>query len=159
MYASPTTKLIAGVFSLLGIAALIYLSVRLGRVDFFSSPGYTIYAGFDDVSGLKNGDAVEIAGVKVGKVTGVRLVNNRAQVALRLAVGVAVDADAIAGIKTSGIIGDKYVLIQLGPSSRMLSNGGVIRNTQSAFVLEDAIGQLINSSNSSGHSARSKELR
>jgi phospholipid/cholesterol/gamma-HCH transport system substrate-binding protein len=62
---------------------------------------------------------------------------------------VQIDQDAIAAIKTSGIIGDKYVSIQLGPSDHYLKEGDTIRQTQSAFVLEDAIGQLINSSGSS----------
>ena len=73
----------------------------------------------------------------------------RARVALRVNDGVKIDNDAIAAIKTSGIIGDKYVSIALGPSDHYLTNGDTIRQTQSAFVLEDAIGQLINSSGSS----------
>jgi ABC-type transporter Mla subunit MlaD len=60
-----------------------------------------------------------------------------------------VDTDAIASIKTSGIIGDKYVSVSLGGGEHDLADGGVIRRTQSAFVLEDAIGQLINSNGSS----------
>jgi len=63
---------------------------------------------------------------------------------------VQIDADSIAAIKTSGIIGDKYVSIALGPSDRILKDGDTIHLTQSSFVLEDAIGQLINSSGSSG---------
>ena len=68
---------------------------------------------------------------------------------MRINEGVQIDADSIAAIKTSGIIGDKYVSIQLGPSDQILKDGDTIRQTQSAFVLEDAIGQLINSSGSS----------
>src|SRR5260370_31291740 len=69
---------------------------------------------------------------------------------MRINEGVEVDADAIAAIKTSGIIGDKYVSVQVGPRDRILKDGDTIRQTQSAFVLEDAIGQLINSSGSGG---------
>jgi len=150
MYASRTTQFIVGIFALLGIAALAYLSMRLGRVELFPAPGYTIYANFDNISGLKAGDMIEIAGVQVGKVNGISLKDNRAQVAMRLNQGVEVDNDAIAAIKTSGIIGDKYVSIALGPGEKTLGNGATLRQTQSAFVLEDAIGQLINSSGSGG---------
>lgn len=150
MYASRTTQFIVGIFALVGIAALAYLSMRLGRVELFPAPGYTIYANFDNISGLKTGDLVEIAGVQVGKVTGISLKENRARVAMRLNQGVEVDNDAIASIKTSGIIGDKYISIALGPGEKTLANGDTLRQTQSAFVLEDAIGQLISSTTSGG---------
>jgi phospholipid/cholesterol/gamma-HCH transport system substrate-binding protein len=150
MYASRTTQVIVGIFGLLGIAALAILSMRLGQIGLLSSPGYTIYANFDNISGLKTGDQVEIAGVKVGKVVALGLKDDRAQVAMRINKDVKIDDDSIAAIKTSGIIGDKYVSIALGPGERTLSDGGTIRQTQSAFVLEDAIGQLINSGPSGG---------
>lgn len=149
MYASWTTKLIVGLFALAGIVALAFLSLRLGKIELFNHSGYVVYANFDNISGLKTGDGIEIAGVQVGKVTGISLKDYRAHVSLRLNQGVQVDTDAIASIKTSGIIGDKYVSISLGGGEHDISNGGVIRRTQSAFVLEDAIGQLINSNNSS----------
>jgi phospholipid/cholesterol/gamma-HCH transport system substrate-binding protein len=154
MYASWTTKLIVGLFTLAGIVALAVLSLRLGKVELFNGNGYVIYANFDNISGLKTGDEVEIAGVQVGKVVGLSLKDYRARVALRLNQGVQVDTEAIASIKTSGIIGDKYVSISLGGGND-LASGGVIRRTQSAFVLEDAIGQLINSNNSSSGSSSS----
>jgi len=149
MYASWTTKLIVGLFALAGIVALAILSLRLGKVELFSNKGYVIYANFDNISGLKVGDQVEIAGVQVGKVVALSLKDYRARVGLRINEGVHVDTDAIASIKTSGIIGDKYVSISLGGGEHDLADGAVIRRTQSAFVLEDAIGQLINGNGSS----------
>jgi phospholipid/cholesterol/gamma-HCH transport system substrate-binding protein len=154
MYASPLTKLIVGIFALLGIAALCLLSFSLGQVRLFPKPSYTLFANFDNISGLKSGDQVQIAGVDVGKVTAIGLSDNRAHVSLRINKGVEIDDDAIASIKTSGIIGDKYVAIALGPSDKNLADGGTIRHTQSAFVLEDAIGQLINSSGSSSNASK-----
>ncbi len=146
MYASRTTQFIVGVFGVIGIVALMILSFRLGEVQLFPLPGYTVYANFDNISGLKTGDQVEIAGVQVGKVTRIALHSERARVAMRINDGVQIDEDAIASVKTSGIIGDKYISIQLGPGDKILKDGDLIRQTQSAFVLEDAIGQLINSS-------------
>jgi phospholipid/cholesterol/gamma-HCH transport system substrate-binding protein len=157
MYASRFTQLIVGLFAVLGIAALVYLSVRLGNIGIFPTPGYTLYANFDNISGLKTGDQVQLAGVTIGKVQSISLQDNRAHVGMRINTGVEIDTDAIAAIKTSGIIGDKYISIALGPSEHNLTNGGTIRQTQSAFVLEDAIGQLINSSSSSGRGPKSSE--
>jgi len=152
VYASRLTQLIVGVFALVGIGALVYLSVRLGNIGIFPQPGYTLYANFDNISGLKTGDQVQLAGVPIGKVQSISLQDNRAHVAMRINKGVAIDTDAIAAIKTSGIIGDKYVAIALGPGEHDLTDGATIRHTQSAFVLEDAIGQLINSSGSGSKS-------
>lgn len=151
MYASWTTKLIVGLFALAGIVALAILSLRLGKIELFKNNGYVIYANFDNISGLKTGDQVEIAGVQVGKVIAISLKDYRAHVALRVNQGVQVDTEAIASIKTSGIIGDKYVSVSLGGGEHDLADGGVIRRTQSAFVLEDAIGQLINSNGPSSN--------
>jgi phospholipid/cholesterol/gamma-HCH transport system substrate-binding protein len=155
MYASRLTQLIVGLFALLGIAALVYLSVRLGNISIFPTPGYTLYANFDNISGLKAGDQVELAGVTIGKVQSISLQDNRAHVWMRINNGVQIDTDAIAAIKTSGIIGDKYVSVALGPGEHNLTNGGTIRQTESAFILEDAIGQLINGSSSGSGSSKS----
>jgi phospholipid/cholesterol/gamma-HCH transport system substrate-binding protein len=143
MYASRTSQFIVGIFALLGIAALAVLSLRLGRVELLPAPGYTIYANFDNISGLRNGDRVEIAGVQIGKVISLVLNQDRARVAMRLNSGVKVDDQAMAAIKTSGLIGDKYVSIAPGPGDKDLTDGGTLRQTESAFVLEDAIGQVI----------------
>jgi phospholipid/cholesterol/gamma-HCH transport system substrate-binding protein len=153
MYASRTTQLIVGIFAILGIAALAVLSLSLGKISLFPAPGYTLYASFDNISGLKVGDQVQLAGVQVGKVVNIGIKDYRAQVAMRINDGVKIDDQAIAAIKTSGIIGDKYVSIQLGPGDHYLADGATIQQTQSAFVLEDAIGQLINSNSGGSNNA------
>ncbi|MFZ0889443.1 MAG: outer membrane lipid asymmetry maintenance protein MlaD [Candidatus Binataceae bacterium] len=150
MYASRTTQLIVGLFTLLGIAAMGYLSFSLGKMELLPAPGYTIYADFDNISGLKTGDRVEIAGVQIGKVLAISLRKERARVGMRLRPDVKVDNEAIAAIKTSGIIGDKYVSIAPGPGDHLLVAGDTLRRTESSFVLEDAIGQLISQSGSEG---------
>lgn len=150
MYASRTTQFIVGLFGLLGIGALAILALELGKIPLVAAPSYTLYATFDNASGLKDKDAVTIAGVKVGKVVAIALKGERARVTMKIDDGVKIDDEAIAAIKTSGIIGDKYVSVSPGAGERNLANGGVIMQTESAFVLEDAIGQLINSSGSAG---------
>jgi len=158
MYASRSTEFIVGIFALIGIAALAFLSLRLGRIELLPEPGYTIYANFDNISGLRKGDRVEIAGVQIGKVVAISLNQDRARIAMRLNNDVKVDDQAIAAIKTSGIIGDKYVSIAPGPGDHDVTDGGTLRQTQSAFVLEDAIGQLISSTeNSSGKDSAAKD--
>ncbi|MGA2411044.1 MAG: outer membrane lipid asymmetry maintenance protein MlaD [Candidatus Binataceae bacterium] len=160
MYASRTTQLIVGIFAVAGILALAFLSMRLGRVDLFSPAGYTLYANFNNISGLKTGDQVEIAGVTVGKVSAISLDQDRAHVGMALHQGIEVDSDAIASVFTSGLIGDKYVAIALGGGDP-LKDGGTIRQTQDAFQLETAIGKLIDnfgsgsSSKGSGSSSSS----
>ena len=156
MYASRTTQLIVGLFALLGIVALAILSIRLGRISLVPTAGYVLFADFDNIAGLKSGDDVDIAGVKIGHVIGAALKENRAQVAIRIDKGVEIDSDAIASIKSSGIIGGKYVSIQLGPSDKTLHNGDRIRLTESAFVLENAIGQFINNT---GQRSKAREER
>ncbi|HYB90926.1 MAG TPA: outer membrane lipid asymmetry maintenance protein MlaD [Candidatus Binataceae bacterium] len=146
MYASRTTQFIVGIFGLLGIVAIVILSVRLGNLSLFPPPGYMVHANFDNIAGLKTNDLVEIAGVQVGKVTEIKLTQNgvRARVTLRIREGVQIDTDAIASIKTSGLLGDKYVAIALGAGEKNIADGGTIRKTEPAFVLEDAIGNVIN---------------
>jgi phospholipid/cholesterol/gamma-HCH transport system substrate-binding protein len=156
MYATRTTQLIVGIFAILGIIALAILSFSLGSISLFPTPGYTLYASFDNISGLKTNDQVQLSGVQIGKVAHIGIKDYRALVALRINEGAQIDKDAIAAIKTSGIIGDKYVSIQLGPSDQYLHDGDTLRQTQSAFVLEDAIGQLINSSGSGSSDRESK---
>src|ERR1700676_952829 len=141
MYESRTTQFIVGIFGVVGIAALSVLAFTLGRIPLVAQPHYTLYAMFDNVSGLKVNDAVQIAGVKVGKVVLITLLqkNERARVTMWINEGILVDDEAIASIKTSGIIGDKYVAISIG-GGEALKDGGTINHTESSFVLEDAIG-------------------
>ena len=155
MYASRTTQLIVGIFAILGILALVILSLSLGKISIFPPPGYTLYASFDNISGLKTGDEVQLAGVQIGKIMDIGLKDYRARVAMRINGGVQIDQTAIASCKTSGLIGNKYLSIELGPSEHILTTGDTIRQTESCFVLEDAIGQLINSSGSGSSSGSS----
>jgi phospholipid/cholesterol/gamma-HCH transport system substrate-binding protein len=144
MYASRATQFIVGLFALLGVVALAILSFRLGRISILPTPSYQLYANFDNIGGLKPGDEVDIAGVEIGKVLSENLVGNQAHVAMEIHDGVQIDDEAIASIRSTGIIGGKYIAIQLGPSEKILANGGRIIQTESAFSLEGAVGQLIN---------------
>jgi phospholipid/cholesterol/gamma-HCH transport system substrate-binding protein len=143
VYPNQRTRLAAGIFGLLAIVVLSYLSIRLGKLDLFAAPGYTIYGIFDDITGLKTYDRVEIAGVKVGQVSSVSLYNEHPRVSMQLGEGVEVHDDATAAIKTNGIIGDKYIAITPGSGAGKLKDGDTLRQTKPPIVLEDVIRGLI----------------
>ncbi len=138
-------ELAVGVFMLIGILSLAYLSIKLGKMEVLSNRGTLLYAKFVNVGGLKQGADVEIAGVPVGRVKSIELDPNtyQAKVALLIKPGIRIQEDAIAAVKTKGLIGEKYVEITPGASNRYLKSGDYIKETQSAFSLEDAIGKLI----------------
>jgi phospholipid/cholesterol/gamma-HCH transport system substrate-binding protein len=138
------TELVVGIFVLIGLAALAYLSVRLGKLDFIGTQGYRVVGDFDSIAGLKPGAMVEIAGVEVGRVESIGLNKQyQAAVAFRIKPGVVLQADAIASVKTKGLIGEKYVRITPGGSDKILADGGVLRETESPTEIEDLIAKFI----------------
>ena len=134
-----------GLFVLAGFLAFVYMSLQLGEFSVFSmEKTYSVQATFENVSGLKRGALVEMAGVNVGKVSTIALgENDRAQVHLQINNGVKITDDAIASIKTQGIIGDKYIKISQGGSEDVLVDGGVISETESALDLEELVSKYI----------------
>ncbi len=136
-------ELIVGVFVLVGIACLAYLSIKLGKLEVIGSGVYEVEAVFNSISGVKPGAAVEIAGVEVGRVTKVGLNGDRALVTLTVHDDVTLYDDTIATIKTRGIIGEKYVSLSPGGAGDKLAAGGKIRDTESGLDLEELVGQFI----------------
>jgi phospholipid/cholesterol/gamma-HCH transport system substrate-binding protein len=120
-----------------------YLAIRLGKIEVFGSTGYVVYADFSSVAGLKNGDPVEIAGVKVGKVEAITLADDRARLQLRLEGDVKLQEDVIASLRARGLIGDKFVLIAPGASDKIIPPGGRIRETDSPPDIADLIGRFV----------------
>lgn len=136
-------ELTVGVFVLLGMACLAYLAINLGKMEIYGE-GYQIFAMFDNVSGLKTGATVEIAGVEVGQVNSIQLSPlYQARVGLKLRPGVKIHDDAIASVRTKGIIGDKFVKLSPGSSEKIIPVGGKILNTESGIDLEELIGSYI----------------
>lgn len=132
-----------GLFMIAGILCLGYLSVRLAKMEVFGQKGYDIQAEFSNVGGLKTGASVVIAGVDVGRVTSVKLDNYQALVSLHLPDGLKIQEDAIATIKTKGLIGEKYVAITPGGSDHIIKPGGRIRDTEPAVDLEQLISSYV----------------
>lgn len=137
------TEILVGIFVLVGIACLGYLAVRLGKLELLGSRGYVVYADFASIAGLKAGDPVEIAGVKVGRVESIGLADDRARIGLRIEDSVKLQEDVIASVRSRGLIGDKFVLISPGASDRVLGAGGKIRDTESPPDITDLIGKLV----------------
>jgi phospholipid/cholesterol/gamma-HCH transport system substrate-binding protein len=132
-----------GLFMILGILCLAYLSIRLGRMEVIGNEGYELQAIFANSGGLKNGSSVMIAGVEVGRVKRVTLDDYRARVRINLPLGLEIQEDAIASVKTKGLIGEKYVEITPGGSDRILKPGERIRDTQSAVDIENLISNYV----------------
>lgn len=132
-----------GVFVIIGLLALSYLSVKLGRVDLLGARGYLVTADFPAVGGLKAGSAVEIAGVEVGRVEGITLFDYQARVVIRIREGVALQEDSIASIKTKGLIGEKYVRINPGGSERIIGPNGKIREVEPPVDFEELLSKYI----------------
>lgn len=132
-----------GIFVLVGLACLVYLAVHLGEWDILRR-GYRVYAVFDNISGLKKGASVEVAGVEVGRVEDISVTPDyRARLTLNLNKNIVLHEDAIASIRTKGIIGDKFVKLSPGFNEGVIPPGGKIRETESAIELEELISQYI----------------
>jgi phospholipid/cholesterol/gamma-HCH transport system substrate-binding protein len=137
------TELLVGLFMIIGIACLAYLSIKLGRMEVIGDKGYKLYAEFSEIGGLKKGAAVEIAGVEVGRIKDISLSNYQAKVEIQIYSGIKLPEDSIAAIKTKGLLGEKYLQISPGGSEEIIPPGGKIRETQPPLDLEKAIGNFI----------------
>lgn len=138
-----TREIAVGFFVLLGLVCLSYLTIKLGRMEIIGDTGYQLTARFNSASGLRVGADIELAGVPVGRVALISVDVPRAQavVTLRLKENIQLPEDTIASIKTSGLIGDKYVNLSPGGSEEMLARGSEIHETESAVDIESLIGK------------------
>jgi len=138
-----TVEFIVGIFSLVSLAALAYLSVNLGGLDFNSSNKYHLNAEFNDVLGLQSGASVEIAGVQIGEVMDIVLDDSQAIVQMKINKAVQIQDDDIALIRTKGIIGDRYIKISRGASENYLEPGDSLFETEDVVDIEDIIGKIV----------------
>ena len=132
-----------GMFIIAGLLCLGYLSVKLGDVSLFGTNQYEVKARFTNIAGLKEGAQVEIAGVNVGKVSKIYLKDYQAVVDLLIDPKVKIQEDAIASIRTQGIIGDKYIKISPGGSEEYIRPDGTISETESTVDIEELISKYI----------------
>ncbi|MBA3007101.1 MAG: outer membrane lipid asymmetry maintenance protein MlaD [Proteobacteria bacterium] len=137
-------ELFVGLFMVLGFLAFGYLALQLGEVEILSAGNsYVVNAEFDNISGVKKGAAIQIAGVVVGQVQRTWLGKDElAHVALQIDKGVKVPVDSMASVKTQGIIGDKYIQLSLGGDEKLFVEGDVLTDTESAVDLESLISKF-----------------
>ncbi|MCP4672949.1 MAG: outer membrane lipid asymmetry maintenance protein MlaD [Desulfobacula sp.] len=134
-----------GLFVFIGILCCLYLYVNLGRVNFSKDKYYPVYGFFTSVTGLKTGARIEMAGVKIGIVSNVSIDTKQmlAKVEFSIDKNIALCDDIIASVKTSGIIGQKYIDILPGGSDIMLASGEEIYNTESSLDIESIVRKFI----------------
>ncbi len=138
-------EMAVGVFLVAGFACFAYLSVKLGDVNLFGDRTYQVTARFHSVSGLKEGDVVEMAGVQIGTVKQIALDPEEYEAVVRLELqhGLILQEDSIASIRTAGIIGSKYVDVTPGGLEENIEPGGEIFETESAINLEKLVSKYI----------------
>ncbi len=136
-------ELSVGVFLLAGILSLGYLSIKLAKMEVIGGSGYELMAQFSNIGGLKEGSSVVIAGVDVGRVKSIRLEDYEARVVLVLPQEIEIQEDAIASIKTKGLIGEKFIQITPGGSDMIMKSGDRIRETEPAVDMEALISNFV----------------
>lgn len=137
---------VVGIFVLVGLVCLAYLSIKLGKIEIIGNDMYPVYAEFDSVSGLKKGASVEMAGVEIGRVDRISLDPKNTAVArvdMAIRPDIKLRDDVIASVRTRGIIGDKFIKLNPGGSDRIIASGGHIRETESSIDLEELVSKFI----------------
>jgi len=136
-----TMETIVGIFVVFGLLCVGYMTVKLGKVDILGDNSYSLTARFTTVTGLRIGSPVNILGIDVGRVVKIKMdqENQKAVVVMRIKKDIKIYDDAIASIKTEGLIGDKYLNIDPGGGGNLLPENGVITDTQAAVDIEELI--------------------
>ena len=138
-------EIIVGIFVFIGLLCLAYLTLKFGQLQVVGGDYYSLKARFDSVTGLRKGSDVRIAGVRVGRVKRIYLDPNdySAIVEFDIKKGIKISDDSMVMIKTSGLIGDKYLSILPGGSDTFLKPGELIVETQSSVSIEDLISKYV----------------
>ena len=140
-----TLELIVGSFLLAGFISFAWLAVKMGDLDPFGNETYPVTARFTSISGLKAGTTIELAGVVVGKVSKIELDAGEYEAVVHLNIDKTVELtdDSIASVRTSGIIGDKFIKLTPGGSEIFLEAGDEIDETESSISMEELISKYI----------------
>ncbi|OAG27177.1 MlaD family protein [Thermodesulfatator autotrophicus] len=142
MKKNSATEIKVGIFVLITLLALGYLSLQLGEEKIFTKKGYPVKAVFENVSGLVEGARVEMAGVEIGRVANISLANGKALVEMRIQEGIKISKDAQAAIRTKGVLGDRYVEIKQGQAKAYLSPGEMIAKTVTPMDLDQILTEI-----------------
>jgi phospholipid/cholesterol/gamma-HCH transport system substrate-binding protein len=132
---------VVGIFVVIGLFCIGYMTVKLGNVGFFGDSTYTLLAKFNTVTGLREGNPVNMLGLEIGRVHKFTMdqENQVVQVEFKINNGIEIFDDAIASVKTEGLIGDKYVAVDPGGGGDLLANGDTITDTNSPTDIMDLV--------------------
>ena len=137
-------EFIVGLFILAGLFCMVFISIQLGKIEFFNKGNYyPIKAVFSSVSGLKQNTNIEISGVKIGTLKSIKLDDYQAVVTMLIRKDIEIQEDAIASIRTKGLLGEKYISIIPGGSDELLSPGDTLFDTEPPFDLEGMIKHFV----------------
>jgi phospholipid/cholesterol/gamma-HCH transport system substrate-binding protein len=139
--------MIVGAFVLAGIISISWMAVKLGQIGGMGASGYMLEAVFTDAGGMRSGSDVMMAGVVIGRVDDVA-VNDDSEARLTLLIDddIPVTSDAIASVRTKGIIGERYIRVTQGGDDEILQGGDEIEETEPAINIEDLVSKYIFSS-------------
>jgi phospholipid/cholesterol/gamma-HCH transport system substrate-binding protein len=144
MQTNSTRDLIVGLFVLVGLGALAYLSLQVGGLELGGGDRIMLRATFDDIGGLSVRAPVRIAGVKIGQVSAIDLDEDlRAEVSLEVEPEVGLSIDSSAAIRTAGLLGDQFISVELGAEDEVLKNGEEFVFTESALSIDKLVGRLV----------------
>jgi len=147
MGSTRKTEILVGALMLIALLAFLALAFKISNLASFTShQGYSIFAGFDNIGGLRKRAKVTVSGVRIGRVTDIQYDKKtlRAIVTMQLDAGVDyLSTDTQASIYTSGLLGEQYISLEPGAEDEVLKNGDFINITQSAVVLEEIIGKIL----------------
>ena len=142
MFDYKKAEIAAGAFLLLGLAALAYLSVSIGGLEIRPHASYHLLARFSNVGDLKLRAPVKVAGVTVGRVEAIKLVDYYAEVDLAVDRAVQLPTDTIASIATAGLLGEAHVSLSPGSADQNLAAGARIIHTEPALNVADLISRF-----------------
>lgn len=136
-----TMEITVGIFIVFGLLCIGYMTVKLGHVSLLGDDTYPLSARFTSVTGLRTGSLIYISGIEVGRVEKLAMdqESQKAVVEIGIRKGVKIYDDAIASIKTEGLIGDKYLSIDPGGAGALLKPGSTITETQPTVDIADLI--------------------
>lgn len=127
-----------------GLGALAYLSLQVGGLELGGGERIVLRATFDDIGGLSVRAPVRIAGVKIGQISAIELDDDlRATVSLEVEADLELSIDSTAAIRTSGLLGDQFVSVELGAEDEALKDGEEFQYAESALSIDKLVGRLV----------------
>lgn len=153
------TELAVGIFAIATFAILSFMTFRVGEFLWFKKPGYIIYVDFKNSAGIEKRTKVRIAGVEAGTIEEITLADGRARLTLRIHQSVNLYSDASAAVKSTGLLGDKYLELQIGSRQPLLKGGDTIMKVEEVTEIDDLIKKVTELASDLDETFKDKEMR